>query len=450
MIELPADFCTQMEALLPTEFPAFTQALEADTPVSVRLHPQKTSAEFQQNEPIPWCKLGRYLPQRPSFTLDPIFHAGAYYVQEASSMLIDAAVRASFPENRPLRVLDLCAAPGGKSTLLASLLPPGSWLLANEVIRSRYQILRYNLQKWGYTHTFTSNHDVEDFAGLQGFFDLVLVDAPCSGEGLFRKDPAAREEWSSDNVQLCAARQGRILKSAKELVAPGGTLLYCTCTYNQAENDANARWLADQTDLNYHPLSFPKEWGLEQREFGYQAYPHRVRGEGFFLAAFQKQDGAANRTRVRPFQKLQRLQPKVTTPAFEWIKRAEQFAFYTSEQGTWRLLDEHLVEDAQLLATHLKRLQVGSVLGEWKGKQLVPAPEWALQLSCSDQLAAVEVDKDVALEFLRKNTPAIPDLPRGWALIRYQGLNLGWVKGLGNRYNNYYPKHWRIRMQANK
>ena len=446
MIELPDAFRTQMQGLLADDFSAFFEALETDPPVSLRLHPQKAPSAFPTEEQVPWCALGRYLPERPSFTLDPTFHAGAYYVQEASSMLIDAAFRACFPSERPLRVLDLCAAPGGKSTLLTSILPEGSWLLANEVIRSRYQILRYNLQKWGYHNTFTSNHDVEDFAGLKGFFDLVLVDAPCSGEGLFRKDQAARQEWSSDNVKLCAARQGRILKTAKELLAPNGVLLYCTCTYNQQENDANAKWLANESDLAYESLPFPEAWGLEEREYGYQAYPHRLNGEGFFLAAFRKNGGEQTKFRSKPFQKLQVVRDKDTVGAAPWMNDARSYRFYSNDKGSWRALAQHLVTDAEILATNLKRLEVGTILGEWKGKQLVPSAEWALQLACSTDLPNVEVDQTTALEFLRKNTPPIENLPKGWALIKHQGLNLGWVKGLGNRYNNYYPKNWRIRM----
>ncbi|MEL6659350.1 MAG: RNA methyltransferase [Bacteroidota bacterium] len=450
MIELPAAFTRTMQDLLSNQYQAFAASLEEEAPVSIRLHPGKVSTQHSTNAAVPWCELGRYLPKRPSFTLDPSFQAGAYYVQEASSMLVEAAFKACFPDQRSLRVLDLCAAPGGKTTLLASLLPEGSWLLANEVIRSRYQILRYNLHKWGYSNTFTSNHDVEDFSGLQGYFDLVLVDAPCSGEGLFRKDQAAREEWSTDNVQLCAARQGRILKSAKELVAPGGTLLYCTCTYNEQENDYNAQWLAQQSDLTYTPLGFPSEWGLEERLHGYQAYPHRVRGEGFYLAAFRKTDRTPGKFRAKPFQRIQEVKTKELALAKDWIDSAEQFRCFTSDKGLWRLLPSSLVADAQVLSTQLKRLEVGAVFGEWKGRQFVPTPEWALQLSCHPDLPAVEVDRDTALEFLRKNTPQIDQVPKGWVLIRYEGLNLGWVKGLGNRYNNYYPKHWRIRMQESK
>ncbi|MGH1436173.1 MAG: methyltransferase RsmF C-terminal domain-like protein [Lewinella sp.] len=447
MAQLPVAFQAQMKNILKEDYPVFAASLETDPPVSLHLHPLKKGAQFPTETVVPWHIKGRYLAERPSFTLDPLFHAGAYYVQEASSMLVAAAFRQCFPGDRPLRVLDLCAAPGGKSTLLTSLLPEGSWLLANEVIRSRYQILRYNLSKWGYANTFTSNHDVEDFKKLAGFFDLVLVDAPCSGEGLFRKDQAARQEWSPESVNLCAARQGRILKTAAELVAPGGVLLYSTCTYNQQENDENAAWLANESGLTYKDLDFPAQWGLEKRTHGYQAYPHRIRGEGFFLAALQKPEIEAQpKFKATPFRKLQTVDRKLEELAKPWIAPDANYRYFTSGKGSWRILADHLLQDAQILSQHLNRLEVGTILGDPKGKQLVPSPEWALQLDCRADLPHLEVDHDTALEFLRKATPPLSGLPKGWVLIRHQGLNLGWVKGLGNRYNNYYPKQWRIRM----
>lgn len=448
MFELPLAFQEQMQAILTDNYSAFVDSLSTSAPVSIHFNPNKQATGLPQGEQVPWNPAGVYLPERPSFTLDPLFHAGAYYVQEASSMLVAAAFRQCFPEQRPLRVLDLCAAPGGKSTLLTSLLPQGSWLLANEVIRSRYNILRYNLSKWGYANTFTANHDAEDYQGLAGFFDLVLVDAPCSGEGLFRKDLAARQEWSTDNVNLCAARQGRILRAAAELVAPGGVLLYSTCTYNRKENDHNAAWLAQESGLTYEDLAFPESWGLEKREHGHQAYPHRLEGEGFFLAAFRQNQErpTGKRKKVMPFRKLQEVDRKLETLTTPWVNDPKAYRYFSSAAGIWRALAGPLVEDAQTLAQYLNKIEVGTLLGEPKGKQLVPSAEWALQLACNSKLPSVEVDRETALAFLRKNTPSIADLPKGWVLIRFQGLNLGWVKGLGNRYNNYYPKQWRIRM----
>ncbi|MEM1216595.1 MAG: RNA methyltransferase [Bacteroidota bacterium] len=451
MDTLPTAFVQQLRTLLPTEWEALVKALEGTSPASVHLHPHKFPQFTGATEPeaeVPWNPLGRYLAQRPVFTLDPAFHAGAYYVQEASSMLIAAAFRQLFPEQRPLRVLDLCAAPGGKSTLLASHLPPGSWLLANEVIRTRYQVLKYNLVKWGYGNTFTSNHDVTDFAPLAGYFDVVLVDAPCSGEGLFRKDVAARAEWSPEHVAHCAARQGRILAAAQELVAPNGVLLYSTCTYNATENDANAATLAEQTGWSVAPLAFPAAWELEERSIGYQAYPHRLRGEGFYLAAFRKEVGEARMTKApKSFKKLTRISSKLSAQVQPWLAQPERLDIWATPSGRWRTLAADLRSDAQLLAQHLSRLEVGTPLGEWKGKGLVPAAEWALALDSTTEIATVDVNRAQALALLRKQTPDLPELGKGWHVVRYRGLQLGWVKGLGNRYNNYYPTAWRIRMQ---
>lgn len=448
-MNLPPPFIRQLEAILPDEAHALVAALDTPAPVSLHLNPRKDFAPAWPMLPVPWYAGGRYLAERPSFTLDPAFHAGAYYVQEASSMLVAAAFERCFPVLRPLRVLDLCAAPGGKTTLLASLLPPGSWLLANEVIRSRYQVLRYNVSKWGFPHVFTSNHDAGDFRDLAGFFDLVLVDAPCSGEGLFRKDEAARGEWSPEHVQFCAARQGRILADVLPLVAPGGVLLYSTCTYNRTENDANAAWLAAQPGMSHIELDFPDHWALERRTHGYQAYPHRLQGEGFYLAAFQR-DGEPATDEIRkipPFKKLQILPDKVTHLAKPWVRPDVDNLYFTSANNThWRALEAHLLDDARWLSSRLSNLEVGTILGEQKGQEIIPSPEWALHVHCLPELPAIEADLPTALEFLRKNTPDLPLVAKGWHLLRYQGLNLGWIKALGNRYNNYYPKHWRVRM----
>ncbi|MEZ4985769.1 MAG: RNA methyltransferase [Saprospiraceae bacterium] len=449
MTTLPPEFVIQVQELLGAASDNLIEALAATPPVSVHRNPRKSVDLEGITEGVPWYSEGYYLSSRPVFTLDPAFHAGAYYVQEASSMLIAAAFQRCFPEGRPLRVLDLCAAPGGKTTLLASLLPQGSWLLANEVIRSRYQILRYNVAKWGHASVFTSNHDVSQFKGLEGFFDCVLVDAPCSGEGLFRKDPAARDEWSPEHVQFCAARQGRILEEAAPLVAPEGVLLYSTCTYNSYENDSQARWLKEVAGFNHVDLDFPAEWGLMERTYGYQAFPHRVKGEGFYLAAFRREDGDRSVLRkIPPFKKLQLVAAKEEFVALPWVKADTDTVFFTTPtNANWRALRASWMEDARWLSAHLPALEVGTLVGELKGKSLIPAPEWALHEDCNSNLPTVDTDRETALELLRKHTPSLSLPPTGWVLAHYQGLPFAWLKSIGNRYNNYYPVQWRIRMQ---
>ena len=288
-----------MKNLLGADYQAFTEALQKETPTSFRLNPRKKVQN--ENKVLPifgedlggvlWHNEGFYLKSRPIFTLDPLFHAGSYYVQEASSMFIAEALKQTVDFAKPLKIMDLCAAPGGKSTLLASLLNDESLLVANEVIRNRVGVLKENLEKWGFPNYIVANQDAEEMIELEGFFDVVLVDAPCSGEGLFRKDPNAMNEWSENAVNLCSARQKRILQAAAMLVKNGGILLYSTCTYNEKENQQNVNWLTQHFDYQVVSLNIPEYWNIEKRENGYQFFPHKVKGEGFFLSVLRKTKG---------------------------------------------------------------------------------------------------------------------------------------------------------------
>lgn len=442
MIQLPAEFSSQMQALLGPELPAFLEALEQPAPVSIRLNPAKPSRWAEAGlERVPWHAGGRYLDSRPVFTLDPLFQAGAYYVQEASSMLIAEAVRQLVDTSKPLRALDLCAAPGGKTTLLADLLSADSLLIANEVIQSRTVPLRHNIAKWGKPNVWACNHDSKEFEPLAGYFDLVLVDAPCSGEGLFRKDPDAVSEWSLNNVELCCGRQKRILAEAAPLVKPGGTLLYSTCTYNHKEDSDNARWLAEEFGFELRTLSLPPEWGITDTGAGYQCYPHRMKGEGFFLACFQKTGEARDeRLKYKPNKKW--------TPASApkgWIHAEKEAVFIQNPQGEMRFFPAALAEETALLTGMLYRLLPGQAFGQMKGKDLVPAPELALSAWLHPETPSIELDPSQALRFLRKE-PLEGIGGQGWHLMRFEGLGLGWAKLLPNRVNNYFPAEWRVRM----
>jgi 16S rRNA C967 or C1407 C5-methylase (RsmB/RsmF family) len=244
-MELPKSFVERMQGQLGQAYTRFEQALQEPAPVSIRLNRRKLPITPLLN-PVPWTDSGHYLPERPLFTLDPRLHAGAYYVQEASSMFLEQALRQTVELSQPLQVLDLCGAPGGKSTHIASLLTEDSLLVANEVIRSRASILAENVTKWGSGNVLVTSNDPRDFGRLPAFFDVMVVDAPCSGEGMFRKDVQAIQEWSEENVKLCAQRQQRILLDVWEALKPGGTFIYSTCTWNEAENECNMAWLAEQ------------------------------------------------------------------------------------------------------------------------------------------------------------------------------------------------------------
>lgn len=363
-------------------------------------------------------------------------------------MILREVLGQLLPSPRPLRILDLCAAPGGKSTLLASWMPEGSLLLANEVIRGRVGVLKENLERWGHPGTFTSSYDPDSFTKLNGFFDLVLVDAPCSGEGLFRKDPEAVREWSPEHVQLCAARQRRILAVAARLVMPGGTLLYSTCTYNETENDKNAAWLAETEGLVPLTLDFATEWGVVARQPGYQCYPHRLRGEGFYFAAFRQTRGEDFRGKPsRYMSQLSSPRPREEAALADWLAESEDPLFLQRPDGTVLFAPAALRSDLMLLDAALPQGVWLREMGAFKGKDFIPAQGLAMSTSVAPNLPAAALDRSTALQFLKKENIALPEgTPKGWLLARHEGLNLGWMKNLGNRVNNYLPKDWRIRM----
>jgi 16S rRNA C967 or C1407 C5-methylase (RsmB/RsmF family)/NOL1/NOP2/fmu family ribosome biogenesis protein len=434
------------------EFEAFQKALASPAPVSIRLNPPKIPAAIpaaiQQALPVPWHPHGRYLPERPVFTLDPAFHAGAYYVQEASSMFLYEALRQSVDFSRPLKVLDLCAAPGGKSTLLSDMLSPESLLLSNEVIRTRTGALRENMEKWGAPNIAVCSAESEDFAALEGFFDVVVTDAPCSGEGLFRKDPDATAEWSPASVELCASRQRRILAPAVEALAPGGILAYSTCTYNRAENEDNVDWLLREFDLELLSLDVPAAWGITESGGGHHFYPHKVRGEGFFIAIFRKKDGVQKKQQpARDFKNIKPLSKNLVAELPQWTSGDVHFRYFTTGTGEVIALPAELEPWYAAIDKALKIKWFGTLIGEFKGRDFIPAHALALSRACSPTLPGIDLDREHALRFLKKETFDLPaDAPRGWALARFSGLNLGWLKVLPGRMNNYLPAERRIRM----
>lgn len=448
--ELPPAFQAQMNAQLGADFSEFESALAQPAPVSIRINPRKPVYEIENLTPIPWCAEGFYLPERPSFTLDPLFQAGAYYVQEASSMLLNEALKQTINLNRPLRVLDLCAAPGGKSTLLASALLPDSLLICNEVIRSRVSVLRENMDKWGYSNVVISHHDPEDMENLAGFFDVVVVDAPCSGEGLFRKDPEATQEWSEANVQLCSARQKRILAAAAPLLDEGGILIYSTCTYNNDENTENVRYLTENGFRN-RLLDLPANWNVVEKKtgdaVGYQCYPHRVRGEGFFISVFQKTAFTASvKLDARTFRSIRALRPRETASAAKWLQNPGDFSFWEKPNGDVMALLKSLEKTFLFLDSAIHNKGFGLELGQFKGQDFIPSHALALSTAIHQNLPAIALSKENALRYFKKENLVFNEPVKGWLLAQYKGLNLGWVKGVGNRVNNYLPKDWRIRM----
>lgn len=446
-MNLPENFISQIQQILGAEYDNFIDSLNQPAPTSIRLNPNKKVSNklFDENlEQVKWNTNGFYLPKRPVFTLDPAFHAGAYYVQEASSMFVAEAIRQTVDLAKPLKIMDLCAAPGGKSTLLASSLNQQSLLVANEVIKSRVAPLKENLIKWGFSNYIVSNHDPEEMIDLEGFFDVVLTDAPCSGEGLFRKDPKARNEWSENNVQICSARQKRILQAAAMLVAPNGYLCYSTCTYNEKENEQNAKWLTQTADFEEIKLNISADWGITEKSIGYQFFPHKVKGEGFYLAIFKKTRGDNQEAKGKI--KLNRVSQKKVEVLKKWLKTPENFEFYEKPEGSIIAIPTNLINEYATIFRILQKRSSGLEIGQFKGEDFVPSHELALSTAISSELPFIELSKEDALKYLKRESFEISSTERGWFLAKYEGLNLGFLKIIDNRVNNYFPKEWRIRM----
>ncbi|MCI4671583.1 MAG: RsmB/NOP family class I SAM-dependent RNA methyltransferase [Bacteroidia bacterium] len=430
-------------------FPDFLQSLDTPAPVSIRINNSKIQAR-PELEAVPWMESAFYLPERPIFTLDPLLHAGAYYVQEASSMFLGHVFKKVVPQVDKLKVLDLCGAPGGKSTLLASLMPEDGMLICNEVIRSRANILVENIQKWGNPLCWVSNNDPKDFSSLAGFFDVLLIDAPCSGEGLFRRDPKAASEWSPANVQLCVERQRRILLDSWDSLKPGGVLIYSTCTYNLEENEENIAWLTTEVEAESLEIPIMESWNVKKEQlgeiWGYRFFPNRTKGEGLFITAVRKgENGKEFKVKKNRKSIFEKIDKETQKELGSYLREKEKFQLFKRGDEVFAL---HLSQKdmAHALEDNLKILHRGIPIGEVKKKNFVPAHGLALSpLINQDNFERVNLDHGESLKFLSR-APISKELKKGWKLFCYQNHPLGWGKPVNQRINNYYPQHWRIRM----
>lgn len=447
---LPEDFICRTNTLLGEEYNALEQALQADVPVSIRMNRRK-SAIVPSGERVKWSETGYYLPERLSFTFDPLFHAGSYYVQEASSMFLEQAIRTLVTS--PVKCLDLCAAPGGKSTHLLSLLPEGSLLVSNEVIRTRSNILAENIAKWGYSNTIVTNNDPEEIGKLTHLFDVIVTDVPCSGEGMFRKDTDSTGEWSVANVQLCASRQRRIIHDVWNALAPGGILIYSTCTYNTEENEENIHYITEELGAESLPIPIDASWQvtgpLKYTHPVYRFFPHKTKGEGFFLAALRKPNNEREEISLRPKNKKERgKQPQVKLPALpeQWLTGRDTFSIEVKGERIIAFPKTY-TDTLNLIAAQLRIVSAGITLGELKGKDIIPAQQLALSLHLNKSaFRTYNVSWEEAISFLKKEALNLPEeIEKGYILLMYKDTPLGFVKQLGNRANNLYPQEWRIR-----
>jgi 16S rRNA C967 or C1407 C5-methylase (RsmB/RsmF family)/NOL1/NOP2/fmu family ribosome biogenesis protein len=419
----------------------FLEALQKPSVSSIRYNPFKNTDFTEVN--IPWTKYGKSLDQKPVFTLDPAFHAGAYYVQEASSMFLEQFFSVIKLPTEAV-VLDLCASPGGKSTHLLSLLSPSQLLISNEVIKTRTATLKENLVKWGCENSVVTNNDSQDFARLEALLDLVVIDAPCSGEGLFRKDPDALKEWSPEAVETCWKRQRRILADIDPAVKKNGYIIYSTCTYNALEDEDNVNWFAENYGYDIVPLeSIPAN--VYQAEPGYKFLPHLGQGEGFYIACLQKKLGTEKTWHKSRNSNLAAFKAK--SMASQYALDSFELDYYLFKETVKAIHPAHKII-IDMLSQHLRLLTVGLDIGELlKGKELIPAHSLALsRLVNRESFKQTKLTKEQALLFLKKELSDIP-ADNGLNIAIYEGYALGFFKKINNRINNQYPQEWRIRME---
>ena len=452
---IPEDFINEMINTFGAEqAELLVKELDSEPVTSIRLNPLKTPAVSTPTNatPVPWCRDGWVLNERPQFTLIPEWHAGCFYVQEPSSMIIYEVVKriASRFTKTDVRYLDLCAAPGGKTTAALSALPEQAFVVANEFVPSRAKILLENLCKWGAHNTAVTCGDTAAFRKLQDVFDIVAVDAPCSGEGMMRKDEEARRQWSVTLVQQCAELQREILRNGWTALRPGGYLIYSTCTFNGTENENTLLYAVDELGAESIDLGIASDFGLP---YGLVPNLHAIRfmlhittGEGLFLGVLRKPADEGDAPTCAK-GKIRKSTPPLPDKIRNLLINSCDYDYEQTKESVWCAIPKiHSLLVSQL-QKHSRLLSTGITLGETKGKDFVPDAALALSTAISPTAyPRCEVDKDTALCYLRRKALVLPpDTPRGFVIITYNGHCLGFVKNLGQRANNLYPQNWRIR-----
>lgn len=448
---LPEKLMSSLEGIKGFNKEAFEKIhVSGEQITSIRINPFKQSETkippLGGGGAVPWTELGYYLETRPSFTFDPLFHAGCYYVQEASSMFLEQALKQTVDLSKPLKVLDLCAAPGGKSTHIQSLISKDSLLVSNEVIRSRANILKDNIIKWGCQNVMITNNDPKDFTKLEGYFDVIVIDAPCSGSGLFRREPEAIEEWSEKNVQLCCQRQQRILADVWPALKENGILIYSTCSYSKEEDEDIVKWINEEFEVKNRKLKIGSEWGITEVEvsenaFGYRFWPDKVKGEGFFLSCFQNRE-ETNEVVIKTKNKPDVVSKKELEIIGEWVDiTGLQFIKNKNTIYAW---PQVLANDFSFLLNQLRVVYSGTIAGELIRDKLIPDHALAMSPLVSNSVRKTELDLEDAIQYLKRKDIKAEMNQKGWQMVNYEGHPLGWVNVLSNRINNYYPQELRI------
>lgn len=444
------------------------EGLQQDASASIRLNPfkpLKTTQEQNVNTAIalasrvPWCANGLILPTRPNFTFDPLLHAGLYYVQESSSMFISEVLRQLVHE--PVAMLDLCAAPGGKTTATRAVLPAGSLLFTNEPMKLRANILSENIQKFGHSDVIVTNNYPKDYRKAGQLFDVILADVPCSGEGMFRKDPNAIDEWSPQNVEKCTALQRSIIEDIWPCLREGGLLVYSTCTFNAHENEENVEWIAQNLGANFVEIETQEEWNITGSLVNsrpvYRFIPGLTSGEGLFMAVLRKHGNSANvqteacaNVTKEIARKRHKDKERQATPSADIAKTATwlQGDFtIMEEKGNIRAIPTWWTPVYNRIKSSLYVIHAGITIGNIKGRDVVPDTSLALSTMLNTVVFPhAELSYTDALNYLRKEAITVnSSVPTGFVIVTYRNQPLGFVKNIGNRANNLYPQEWKIK-----
>lgn len=456
---LPEEFTAMLGSL---GLEGLTTALSEGEPcTSVRLNRSKNVTESEldfKGKPVGWCDDGLYLDERPRFTFDPKLHQGCYYVQEASSMFHAYVVsQLTDGTTAPLRVLDSCAAPGGKTTAVIDTLPDGSLMVANEYVPSRAAVLRENIIKWASPSYIVTRGDTAAFRKLRDAFDIIVADVPCSGEGMMRKDPDAVAQWSPGLIRECVSRQWEIVSNLWPSLKPGGWLIYSTCTFNRSENEEMVSRIIDELGGESVAIDINPEWGItsgiDTDARCYRFMPHRMRGEGLFVAVIRKTGESSENKKQTKKEKSPKTKPSPQiAEATKWLTDAARndFEIYCEEDRINAFPRLH-VDLLKKLKKEIDVIHEGVLIGNVKGRDLIPSQSLALSpLLHADAFPVCSLDRTSALGYLSGEAVTLPDgTPRGFVRLDYDGRPLGFVKNIGNRSNNLYPAPWRIKSKVN-
>lgn len=449
MIKLPEEFIKEIDM-----FDGLAEALASTQPsTSIRLNPLKATGAGGDNlRHVTWCPDGRYLESRPQFTLDPALHQGAYYVQDASSMFIGHVIRQIAGE-KPVTYLDACAAPGGKTTCALDALPAGSVAVANEVIPSRAAVLHENIVKWGCPNTIVTRCDARSLHRLKSTFDIVAADVPCSGEGMMRKEPEAVNQWSRKLIDNCAILQREIVDSLWQCIKPGGYMIYSTCTFNRTENEDMLRHIVENLGGKTTDIVIDSDWGItpsvDSDLTACHFLPGRVEGEGLFIAVIHKPGEPRSEKAGKKFRRGNRSSiDNIDRHIASMINDHENYIVITTADRISVFPRAHagLLDNITAMKS-IDIINAGVNVATIKGRDIIPAHPLAMSTIINRRyFAEIEVDKPTALDYLRCEAVKLPEnAANGYVLLTYRHLPLGFVKNLGNRANNMYPRDWRIR-----